>query len=290
MNVVERWTRGHHTFAIFAIAARAELLAIERALHDADDAAVVAHLRNAAVLRRAIAAAQWYASDFPPAVYRDTLRPTMVATGARGGFSGTQNADYRRLKEAREIAVEALFAAYGSDGSAWPPDVYAALQALHEMEVQAAEHHVLVAASKVDVDQSLAQKAQGARESAVDVLREVVDATVVDLSDRFTGAPHATTFACKIADVPLERPHRVSVAGKDLVIAHAYGTFWATDAYCTHADADLADGHMAGDCIVCPLHGSKFDPRTGAVLREPAKDPLGVYPVVLDGDSLFVQL
>lgn len=290
MNVVTRWRRGHHSFAIFAIAERAELLAIERALHDADEAAVVAHLRNAAVLRRAIAAAQWYASEFPMPVYRDVLRPTMVATGARGGFSGTQNADYRRLKEARESAIEALFTAYGTDGSAWPPPVYAALQALHEMEVQAAEHHVLVAASKVDVDQSLAQKAQGARESAVDVLREVVDATVSDLSDRFTGAPRAKTFACKAADVPADRPLAVKVAGKDLIVCRAYEAFWATGAYCTHADADLSEGHMAGDCIVCPLHGSKFDPRTGAALRAPAKDPLASYPVVVEGDDLFVEL
>jgi nitrite reductase/ring-hydroxylating ferredoxin subunit len=291
VNVVKRWTRGHHGFAIFAIAERAALLGIERALHDNDDAKVAANLRVAAVLRRAIAAAQWYASDFPLAVYRDVLRPTMEQAGTRIGFSGTLNADYARLKQARETAVEALFATYGSDGSSWPPDVYAALEALHEMEVQAAEHHVLVAASKVDVDQSLAQKAAGTtHESAVDVLREIVDATVTDLTDRFTGAPVAKTFACKAADVPEEQPHGVRVNGKDLIVCRAYGAFWATDAYCTHADADLSGGHMAGDCIVCPLHGSKFDPRTGAALRAPAKDALGVYPVVVEGDDLFVEM
>ncbi len=291
MNVMLRWKRGHHTFAIFAIAERAELLAIERALHDNDETKVVAHLRAAAVLRRAIASAQWYASDFPLAVYRDVLRPTMQKTGATGGFSGTLNADYERLKLAREAAVEALFATYGNDGAAWPPEIYAALEALHEMEVQAAEHHVLVAASKVDVDQSLAQKAAGTtHESAVDVLREIVDATVADLNDRFTDVPRTKAFACKVADVSVERPHAVKVNGKDLLLCHAYGAIWATDAYCTHADADLSEGHMAGDCIVCPLHGSKFDPRTGAALRAPAKDALAVYPVVIEGDDLYVEL
>ena len=34
----------------------------------------------------------------------------------------------------------------------------------------------------------------------------------------------------------------------------------------------------------CPLHGSKFNVRPGAVLRGPAKDPLKTYRATFDGE------
>lgn len=287
-----RWVTGHHTFALCAIFARRALLDACDAVRAGDAAAVESALLRAAVHVRATASAMWYTADFPIAFYLEKLRPAMEATGARGGFSGTQNADYERYKSVREALVEALFEAYGDLASQWPRSVLAALLHFHEIEVQAAEHHVLVAASKVQLDQSLSQKATepGSHESAVDVLREMVDAAASDIADRFRAESARDVRACSVDDVPAERPLRVTVEGTDLVICRAYGALWACEGVCTHAGADLSQGHMAADELVCPLHGGKFDPRTGQPLHRPATEPLRTYPVSVRDGTVFVRL
>lgn len=42
---------------------------------------------------------------------------------------------------------------------------------------------------------------------------------------------------------------------------------------CTHLGGPLAEGKREGDTVICPWHGSRFDPGTGDVLGGPA-----VYP------------
>lgn len=287
-----RWVAGHHTFALCAIFARDALLRAQTAITAADNDALAAALNDAGIFVRATAAAMWYTADFPIKFYLEKMRPAMEASGARGGFSGTQNSDYERYKAARERTVEALFEKFGDRASQWPPPVLAALTRFHEIEVQAAEHHVLVAASKVELDQSLAQKSTqpGGRESAVDILREVVDGAISDIADRFTAESAREVRACAAADVPAERPLAVTVEGQPMIICRAYGSFWACAGVCTHAQADLADGHMAGDTLVCPLHGGKFDPRTGGAVHRPANEPLATYPVTLRDGEVFVRL
>ena len=287
-----RWVAGHHTFALCAIFARDALLRAQSAIESADADAVAAALNDAGLFVRATAAAMWYTADFPIKFYLEKMRPAMEASGARGGFSGTQNADYERYKAERERTVEALFEKFGNRASQWPPAVLAALTRFHEIEVQAAEHHVLVAASKVELDQSLAQKSTqpGGRESAVDILREVVDAAISDVADRFTAESARDVRACAAADVPAERPLAVTIEGQPMIVCRAYGTFWACAGVCTHAQADLADGHMAGDDLVCPLHGGKFDPRTGAAIHRPANEPLATYPVTLREGEIYIRL
>jgi 3-phenylpropionate/trans-cinnamate dioxygenase ferredoxin subunit len=268
------------------------LLTAADALRSGDTAGVETALLRAGVFVRATASAMWYTADFPIAFYLEKLRPAMQATGARGGFSGTQNADYERFKAVRETLVEALFETYGDLASQWPRNVLAALLHFHEIEMQAAEHHVLVAASKVQLDQSLSQKATqpGSHESAVDVLREMVDGAASDIADRFRSEAARDVRACSVDEVPPEHPLRVTVEGTDLVICRAYGALWACAGTCTHAGADLSEGHMAADQLVCPLHGGKFDPRTGQALHRPASEPLRTYPVSVRDGSVFVKL
>jgi 3-phenylpropionate/trans-cinnamate dioxygenase ferredoxin component len=286
-----RWKTGHHVFALCAMQLRDAFAAARAAAASRDAAAIVAGLERAGACTRALAAAMWYASEFPIAFYEDLVRPTMVAAGAHGGFSGTQNADYERARWERERCIEDLFAAFGEDASAWPPAVYAALALLGELETQLAEHHVLVAASKVRLDPSLAQMALGpGAGSAVAALREKAEAAATDIPERFSSRATRRVRVCAVADVPAERPLAVKAGDKTLVVCRAYGAMWACDGICTHAGGPLGDGHMAGDAIVCPDHGAKFDPRTGAVLREPAKEPLGTYVVVIDGTDVFVEL
>ena len=47
----------------------------------------------------------------------------------------------------------------------------------------------------------------------------------------------------------------------------------------------------ADECqIECPRHGSTFDLRTGEPCSLPATQPVAVYDVVVDGDTVSVVL
>ena len=75
-----------------------------------------------------------------------------------------------------------------------------------------------------------------------------------------------------------------------ILIALAEGQVYAVDDMCTHEDASLSKGSLHGDCVKCPLHGSRFRLASGEALDEPAEEALNTYPVKLDGDDILVAL
>jgi nitrite reductase/ring-hydroxylating ferredoxin subunit len=82
----------------------------------------------------------------------------------------------------------------------------------------------------------------------------------------------------------------VMVNGRRLLLAHVDGQFYAVDERCPHEDASLSKGSLHGYLIGCPLHGSRFDVRSGRVLEEPADKDLETYPVEERDGMLFVSL
>jgi 3-phenylpropionate/trans-cinnamate dioxygenase ferredoxin subunit len=68
------------------------------------------------------------------------------------------------------------------------------------------------------------------------------------------------------------------------------GEFYATDDTCTHEKYSLADGYLDGCQAECALHWAKFDVRTGEALSLPATEALRTYPVMVEDDSVFVDL
>ena len=84
-------------------------------------------------------------------------------------------------------------------------------------------------------------------------------------------------------------PLRIEVAGRRLLLIRTQeDSFHAVDEFCPHEEATLANGAVRDGCIACPMHGSRFDLTTGRPLEEPATEPLGVYPVRLEGDRILV--
>jgi nitrite reductase/ring-hydroxylating ferredoxin subunit len=77
---------------------------------------------------------------------------------------------------------------------------------------------------------------------------------------------------------------------RDIVIYNVGGEFYATDNICTHAFALLSEGWLEDGVVECPLHGGKFDVKTGKALEEPAIADLEVLPVRVVGDEVQVGL
>ncbi len=57
------------------------------------------------------------------------------------------------------------------------------------------------------------------------------------------------------------------------------GQLFATDGFCTHGRAHLADGFLQGTCIECAKHNGRFEIRDGSVRRPPPRQALRTYQV-----------
>lgn len=61
---------------------------------------------------------------------------------------------------------------------------------------------------------------------------------------------------------------------------------------CPHAEASLSEGDFLADdlAIECPLHGSAFNLESGDPDAPPATEAVRVFPVVIDGDDVLVEV
>ncbi len=71
----------------------------------------------------------------------------------------------------------------------------------------------------------------------------------------------------------------VEVAGQQVVVGRVGGQLYAIGGICTHQNARLADGDLDGTTVLCPLHNSGFDIRTGKPVRLPAEVAVPTYEV-----------
>jgi nitrite reductase/ring-hydroxylating ferredoxin subunit len=94
----------------------------------------------------------------------------------------------------------------------------------------------------------------------------------------------------KHADVKPNDMLGVTLGERELALYILDGTIYATDNLCTHAYAMLTQGWLDGDCIECPLHGGRFEIKTGKGLGPPINDDLKTYPARVVGEDVQVKL
>jgi len=95
---------------------------------------------------------------------------------------------------------------------------------------------------------------------------------------------------CDLSDVPLREMRCVSIADRNVLVAHTENGVFVADEMCTHEDARLCDGNLNGHLVKCPLHGSRFDLTTGQVLDDPAEDNLRIYPATVENDAIYISI
>jgi nitrite reductase/ring-hydroxylating ferredoxin subunit len=82
----------------------------------------------------------------------------------------------------------------------------------------------------------------------------------------------------------------VEVAGRKILLSNLGGEVYAVDGTCTHEESPLSQGFMVEERVVCQLHLSQFDLRTGEVYNPPAIEPLKLYNVKIEEGSIFVEI
>ncbi len=91
------------------------------------------------------------------------------------------------------------------------------------------------------------------------------------------------------ADLDGGKPVRVAYPPFDVVVARIDGTYLALEDACNHAGASLATGWVERGCIVCPLHGYRFNLITGKLVS-----PRGLcadqrtFEIKDDGDAIEI--
>lgn len=81
-------------------------------------------------------------------------------------------------------------------------------------------------------------------------------------------------------------PGVVKGAGR-YAVGNADGELFAVTRRCRHLYADLAKGSIDDSgCLVCPWHGSKYDVKTGRMVR----GPQGIFAKIPGLDAAFKAL
>lgn len=83
---------------------------------------------------------------------------------------------------------------------------------------------------------------------------------------------------------------RAKAGDVDVALYNIDGEIFATHNICTHAHALLSDGWLEGDIIECPLHGGRFEVKTGKGLGAPITCDLKSLPVRIQGSAIQVNL
>ncbi|HWH43462.1 MAG TPA: Rieske 2Fe-2S domain-containing protein [Thermoleophilaceae bacterium] len=101
-----------------------------------------------------------------------------------------------------------------------------------------------------------------------------------------------TITVCSLDDLPPGSVRTVEWEDTEIGVFNCNGELLAIEDRCSHDDGPLFEGGIDQDrCTVeCPRHGSLFDLRSGKPLTLPAYQPVDTFPVVLDGDTIKVEV
>ena len=91
--------------------------------------------------------------------------------------------------------------------------------------------------------------------------------------DTFEKYPQDWTQALADAALGEGEMRAVDLGGVAILIARRGGEVHALSNTCVHRGGSLADGELVGDCVQCPLHGSRFRLDDGSVEQGPAAYP-----------------
>jgi len=95
----------------------------------------------------------------------------------------------------------------------------------------------------------------------------------------------------KTTDIPPGEMIKVSIDGRDILVANIDNNYCATDDSCTHSGSSLSEGKLDGCVITCGWHKAEFDCKTGKLVKFPAKiRDLASYNVTVELENIFVEM
>jgi nitrite reductase/ring-hydroxylating ferredoxin subunit len=82
----------------------------------------------------------------------------------------------------------------------------------------------------------------------------------------------------------------LEVGGRNLLLCHAGGAFYALENRCPHAAVELTSGQLSGYVLECPMHGGKLDVRDGRPCAQPIRKPATTFAVRAARNGIEIRL
>ncbi len=98
----------------------------------------------------------------------------------------------------------------------------------------------------------------------------------------------AVRFAtiCELRELPIGLGRAFRVGGHSIAVFQMRtGKVFAVANQCPHKGGPLADGMLAGEQVVCPLHAFRFDSASGEC-DQPGVCAIETYPVEVTADGI----
>jgi nitrite reductase/ring-hydroxylating ferredoxin subunit len=96
--------------------------------------------------------------------------------------------------------------------------------------------------------------------------------------------------AVALATLREREVHLCYVAGHPLAVALVEGAVYAVDGRCPHWGATFVDGALRGDSVRCPLHGFRYDVRSGAATWPEGWPPVATYATRVADGVVYVHV
>jgi nitrite reductase/ring-hydroxylating ferredoxin subunit len=95
----------------------------------------------------------------------------------------------------------------------------------------------------------------------------------------------------KVSEVVQGKLTRISAGGKEILVTKMDGKYYAMTNTCNHEGAELHKGELYGTELRCPLHGAKWDIKTGKLIWFTKKlRPEETFKVIVEDDILFLEV
>lgn len=94
----------------------------------------------------------------------------------------------------------------------------------------------------------------------------------------------------KTTDIGPGQSRSVQVKDMRVAVFNVAGQFFALSNACSHRGGSLAEGKVSGHEVTCPLHGARFDLRTGERLGPPALQGVARHRVRVTGSDVEIEM
>jgi 3-phenylpropionate/trans-cinnamate dioxygenase ferredoxin component len=97
---------------------------------------------------------------------------------------------------------------------------------------------------------------------------------------------------CPVSELEPGQVRLVEWQELEIGVFNCAGTVYAIEDRCSHDDGPLVEGELDEQActIECPRHGSRFDLRTGKPLTLPAYIPVDTFPVIIENETIKLEV
>jgi len=98
------------------------------------------------------------------------------------------------------------------------------------------------------------------------------------------------TAIAPLEDIPENGNRAFAIGARSVLVCRTSAGVFAVENMCSHQYALLEGGKVKGPYLFCPLHGLRFDLRTGAPNGQLTKKPLTLYTADVENGIVHADL